>query len=75
MCITPKLNHSVINKKQEDQMQFSLEKRLERRKWINHTPCQPITLYQSMDCLIKWGNQFINSTKSFSSASKRFQNV
>ena len=56
-------------------MQLSLEKRLERRKWINHTPCQPITSYQTMDCLIKWGNQFINSTKSFSSASKRFQNV
>ena len=27
-----KLNHAVMNKKQGDQMQFSLEKRLEKRK-------------------------------------------
>ena len=27
-----KLNHAVMNKKQRDQMQFSLEKRLEKRK-------------------------------------------
>ena len=72
MRITPKLNYSVINKKQEDQMQLSLEKRLERRKWINHTPCQPITSYQSMDCLIKWVNQFINSTKKFFICLKTF---
>ena len=26
------LNHTVMNKKQGDQMQFSLEKRLEKRK-------------------------------------------
>ena len=31
MCITPKLNHSVINKKQEDQMQFSPEKTFSKR--------------------------------------------
>ena len=33
-----KLNHAVMNKKQGDQMQFSLEKRLviEKRKWIHH---------------------------------------
>ena len=27
-----KLNHAVMNKKEEDQMKFSLEKRLEKRK-------------------------------------------
>ena len=27
-----KLNHAVMNKKQGDKMQFSLEKRLEKRK-------------------------------------------
>ena len=27
-----KLNHAVMNKKEGDQMQFSLEKRLEKRK-------------------------------------------
>ena len=31
-----------MNKKQEDQMQVYLEKSLEKRKWIHHTPCQPI---------------------------------
>ena len=34
-----KLSHTVMNKKQEDQMQFSPEKRLEKRKWIHHA-CQ-----------------------------------
>ena len=33
-----KPNHAVMNKKQGNQMQFSLEK----REWIHHTPCQPI---------------------------------
>ena len=33
-----KLNHAVMNKAQ---MQFSPEKRLEKRKWINHS-CQLI---------------------------------
>ena len=28
--------------KQRDQMQLYLEKSLEKRKWIHHTPCQPI---------------------------------
>ena len=37
-----KLNHAVMNKKQGDQMQFSLYKRLEKRKCIHPTPCQPI---------------------------------
>ena len=31
-----------MKKKQGDQMQFSLEKRLEKRKWVQHIPCQPI---------------------------------
>ena len=30
-----KFNHPVINRKQGDQMQFSLEKRLENGKWIH----------------------------------------
>ena len=41
-----KLNHAVINKKQGDQMQFSLEKRLEKRKWFHPSTTQS---YQSMD--------------------------
>ena len=32
-----KLNHPVMNKKQGDQMQFSPERRLEKRKWIHPT--------------------------------------
>ena len=33
-----KLNHAVMNKKKQGhQMQFSLEKRLEKRKWIHPT--------------------------------------
>ena len=32
-----KLNHAVMNKKQGDQMQFSLERRLEKRNWIYPT--------------------------------------
>ena len=31
------LNHAGINKKPGDQMQFSPEKRLEKRKWIHPT--------------------------------------
>ena len=31
-----KLNHAVMNKKQGDQMRFSLEERLEQRKWVHH---------------------------------------
>ena len=35
---TYKLNHAVqVNKKQGDQMQFSLKRRLEKRKWIYPT--------------------------------------
>ena len=31
-----------MNKKQGDQMQFFPEKRLQKRKWIHHTPCQSV---------------------------------
>ena len=31
------LNHVAMNKKQVDQMQFSLEKRLDKRNWIHPT--------------------------------------
>ena len=44
-----KLNHALVNKKQGDQMQFSLEK----------------PSYQSMDCVIKWGNRLSNSIRIF----------
>ena len=42
-------------------MQFSLEKRLEKRKWIHLTHHR----YQLMDCVIKWNSRFINSIRSF----------
>ena len=48
-----KFNHAVINKKQGDQMQFSIKK-----KMGSSNP-----LYQSVDCVIKWGNRFINSIR------------
>ena len=41
--------HAVTNKKQGDQMQeISLEKRLEKRKVIHHTPCQFIILVDGL---------------------------
>ena len=46
-----KLNHAVMSKKQSDQMQFFIEKRLEKRNWIYHTPCQPIIPVD--ECVIK----------------------
>ena len=48
-----KFNHAVINKKQGDQMQFSIKK-----KMGSSNP-----LCQSVDCVIKWGNRFINSIR------------
>ena len=50
-----KVNNVVMNKKQGDQMQFSPEKRLEKRKWIHHSSFVSSS-YQPMDCVIKWGN-------------------
>ena len=34
-----KLNYALLKKKQESQIQFSPEERLEKRKWIDHS-CQ-----------------------------------
>ena len=52
-------------------MQFSLEKSLKKRKWIHN--CTLVNLsYQSMDCFIKWGNRFMNSTRHFSICLKMF---
>ena len=53
-----KFNHAVINKKQGDQMQFSLRKKKRKKKMGSSNP-----LYQSVDCVIKWGNRFINSIR------------
>ena len=50
-----------MNQKQEDQMQFSLEKRLEKKIGSSN----PSSSYHSMDCVINWGNRFINSTRNF----------
>ena len=47
-----KLNHTVMNKKQGDQMQFSLEKKTKKKKMNSSNPP-----YQAMDCVIKWGNR------------------
>ena len=43
-----KLNHAVMSKKQGDQMQFSLEKRPEKRKQNHHTLCQPTILVNEL---------------------------
>ena len=46
-----KLNNPVKNKKQRDQKQFSLEKRLARKKRMKSSNPS----HQSMDCVIRWG--------------------
>ena len=58
-----KLNYTVMNKKQGDEVQFSPEKRLEKRKWIHHTPCQPIIPVGGMCYKMRY--QFINYTIKF----------
>ena len=45
-----------MNKKQGDQMQFSLEERLEKRNWIHPTH------FTSRGIVLQ--NQFINSTRN-----------
>ena len=40
-------------------MQFSLEKRLEKKKLDSSNP-----FFQSMDCVTEWGNRFINSKRN-----------
>ena len=54
-----------MNKKQGHQMQFSLEK--EHKKMDSSNPS-----YQSMDCIIKWRNWFINSIIIFLICRKMF---
>ena len=49
-----------MNKKQGDQMQFSLRKKTRKKKMNSSNPS-----YQSMDCVIKWGNWFIISIRIF----------
>ena len=48
-----------MSKKEGDQMQFSIEKRLGKK--MN----SPNPSYQSMDCVIKWVIRFINSIRNF----------
>ena len=64
-----KLNHGVMNKKQ-DQMQFSLEKGLKKENGF----IKPITAlqYQSMDCVMKQHNRFIDSTRNYFISLKMF---
>ena len=62
-----KLNHTVMNQKQGYQMQFSLEKKTRKKKVTSFNPS-----YQSMDCVIKWGIRFINSTRNFVICLKMF---
>ena len=49
-----------MNKKQGDQMQFPLEKRLEKENEF----IQPIIPVE-MDFIMKWGIRFINSVRDF----------
>ena len=66
-----KLNRAVMNKDQGDQMQkFSLEKGLEKRKWIHILIVN--SSYQSMDYVMKAGNWFINFTIHFFTCIKMF---
>ena len=48
-------------------MQFSLEKRLEKKKMDSSNPS-----YESIDCVVKWGNRFINSTRKVFICAKIF---
>ena len=57
-----------MNKKQGDHMQFSLEKRPEKRKLIHPTP----DTYQWMDSAIKLGIRSINSIRNFFICLKMF---
>ena len=53
-----------MNKKQGDQMQFFPERRIEKRKQIHSL----LSTYHSriaMECVLKWGNRFINSIRNF----------
>ena len=58
------MNHTVINKKQGDQIGFFPEKMLEKMKWIHYSSLVNSS-YRLMDCVVKWGNRFINSTRNF----------
>ena len=51
-------------------MQFSLEKRLEKENGFITLLANPS--YQSMGCVINWGNRFINSTRNFFICLKMF---
>ena len=55
-----KLNHAVMDKRQGGEMQFSLRKNTRKKKMDSSNP-----FYESMDCVIKWGDQFINSIRVF----------
>ena len=55
-----KLNHAVMNKRQGYEMQFSLRKKTRKKKMDSYNPS-----YQSMDCVIKWEDRFINSIRIF----------
>ena len=48
-------------------MQFSLRKKTRKKKMNSSNPS-----YQSMDCVIKWGNRCINSIRIFSICLKTF---
>ena len=50
-----------MNKKQGDEMQFSLEKKNNRKKKMDSSNPS----YQSMDFVIKWGDRFSNSIGIF----------
>ena len=55
-----KLNHAVMNKRQGGDMGFSLRKSTGKKKMDSSNP-----FYETMDCVIKWGDQFINSIRVF----------
>ena len=66
-----KLNHAVMNKnkKQGDQIKYSfLYRKKTRKKKVNSS--NPSS--QSMDCVIKWGIQVINSIRNFFICLKMF---
>ena len=53
------LNHAVINKTRRSYAVFCRKKN-RKKKMDSSNPS-----YQSMDCVIKWGNRFIISTSNF----------
>ena len=64
-----KLNHAVMSKNKEIKCSFLQKKQLEKIGWI-HTLVN--LSYRWMDCVTKWVNQFINSTRNFFICLKKF---